>query len=65
MVKDRCGRTRRSRNLTNIMDETGGRNAAFFIQFLPAGALNTGTVNLPKTVKRGSYGRDFHKTGSR
>ena len=29
--------------------------AAFFITNLPAGALNTGAVNLPMTVKRGKY----------
>ena len=44
-----------SRKRLNILDETAAQ-AAFFIPFLPAGALNTDAVNLPQTVKRGSNG---------
>lgn len=34
-------------------------------QILPAGALNTGAVNLPKTVKRGKYyGGYFYTQGT-
>jgi len=63
----------------NKTDGTGNvhqTHVAFFIPFakdiymslakqiLPAGALNTGTVNLPKTVKRGKYGGYFYTQGT-